>query len=604
MKKRPLLLLVLSSYFLLPSAQAQYQLLNPGFESWEGTSATARPSHWSSFPQADGTWASFASTAQHYHRHGGRPGTSGSSFVTIYTRSVLGTKANGMMTTGQIHAGSTSASSSSNYNYTHRGSNYCHTFSGTPDSMYVWVSFYAASGSSTGIVKAYIHGNNDFRSPNDEGDASKYRGKAVTTFTRTTSSASSRQWVQKKVPFTYTGNSSINYILMSISTNTSPGGGEANDSLSVDDIEFIYSAWLDNISVDSVPIASFQRGTFDYTIDYLSLTEMTNATLQVVPQANDATVTIDTLWLGDTARRFQIHVLAEDTVTARNYTVTLRFLPPVCDTVTDLTAQVFVNTAAISWTAGEGNDSFELEYGPAGFALGTGTLVATAQTAVTLSDLDYGTDYEAYVRAICSDTLYTDWSLPVAFTTDTLPIIECPAVDTLILDTLGLSFATLHWRFPAVDSSDSAALFRVVLMSGNETLATIDTRDTLFSVDTLMPGTPYILSVATVCDSSRQSVPRIFAFVTLPDTVGIRQFSILNSQFSIFPNPATDVLTVESAEPMTALRAVNVLGQEVYNLTQPLGTRHEIDIRRWPRGIYLLTAETAGGTATERVVLR
>ena len=585
-------------------AQAQYQLYNPGFESWEGTSLTAKPSNWSSFPQADGTWASFASTAQHYHRNGGRPGTSGSSFVTIYTRSVLGTKANGNMTTGQIHAGSTSASSSDNYNYTHRGSNYCHAFSGTPDSMYVWVSFYAASSSSTGMVKAYIHGDNDFRSPNHESDASKYCGKAISTFTRTTSNASSRQWVQKKVPFVYDGFSSVNYILMSISTNTTPGGGAANDSLSIDDIEFIYSAWLDNISINWDSIPTFQRGILDYADTLPTYDLLCSSTIQFSTQAADATVTVDTLWLDSHTRRFVLHVVAEDTVTTRDYTVTLVGPEPPCDTVSGLAAQVFVNTAALSWTAGTNNSAYEVEYGMEGFTLGTGTTLSTLQTAATLEGLDYGTTYQAYVRAICRDTVYTEWSSPVTFTTDTLPVIECPAVDSLVIDTLGLSFATVHWSFPAVDSSDSAALFHVVLMSGDETLATIDTRDTLFSVDTLMPGTAYILSVATVCDSSRQSVPRILAFATLPDTVGIRQFSILNSQFSIFPNPASDMLTVESAEAMTALRVVNALGQEVYSLTLPLGTRHEIDIRRWPRGIYLLTAETAGGTATERVVIR
>ena len=605
MKRHSILLLVFSFYLLVsPLAQAQYQLYNPGFESWEGTSLTSRPSHWSSFPQSDGNYAALASTAQHYHRYGGRPGTSGSSFLTIYTRSVLGIKANGIMTTGQIHAGSTSASSSDNYNYTHRGSAYCHSFSGTPDSMYVWVSFYASSSSSTAIVKAYIHGDNDFRSPNDESDASKYKGKAITTFTRTTSSSSSRQWVQKKVPFTYTGTSSVNYILMSLSTNSTPGGGAAQDSLSVDDFEFIYSAWLDNISINWDSIPTFQRGTLHYTDTVDTYDLLCSTTIQFSPQASDATVTVDTLWLNDSTRQFILHVVAEDNVTTRDYTVTLVGPAPPCDTVTGLTALAFDNTAALSWTAGTNNTAFEVEYGPAGFVLGTGTLVASSQTTVTLSDLDYGTDYEAYVRAICRDTVYTDWSLPVAFTTDTLPVIECPAVDSLVLDTLGLSFATLHWNFPAVDSSDSAALFRVVLMSGNETLATIDTPDTLFSVDTLTPGTAYILSVATVCDSSRQSVPSILAFSTLPDTVGIRQLSILNSQFSIFPNPATDMVTVESREAMTALRAVNALGQEVYSLTQPVGTRHEINIRRWPRGIYLLTVETATGTYTERVVIR
>ena len=48
-----------------------------------------------------------------------------------------------------------SAASSDNYNYTQR-SNADHSlaFTGTPDSMYVWVSYYAASGSSQGQVSA------------------------------------------------------------------------------------------------------------------------------------------------------------------------------------------------------------------------------------------------------------------------------------------------------------------------------------------------------------------------------------------------------------------------------------------------------------------
>lgn len=582
-------------------AQAQYQLYNPGFESWEGTSVTAKPAHWSSFPQADGSFASMASTAQHYHRHGGRPGTAGSSFVTIWTRSVLGIKANGNMTTGQIHAGAMSASSSSNYNYTHRGSAYCHPFSGTPDSMYVWVSFYASSSNSTALVKAYIHGNNDFRSPNDETDASKYRGKAIASFTRTTTSASSRQWVQKRVPFTYTGNSSVNYILVSMTTNATPGSGDANDSLSVDDFEFIYSAWLDSISIDNTPLASFQRGTLDYTLNYSSVDQISNATLQYVTQAGDATVTVDTLWLNDTTRQFQLHVLAEDTVTTHTYTVTLIAPAPVCDPVTDLTAQVFVNTAALSWTAGEGNDSFELEYGPAGFVPGNGTLVTTTQTAVTLSDLDYGTDYEAYVRAICRDTAYTEWSAHVAFTTDTLPVIECPAVDSLVLDTLGLTFATLHWSFPAVDSSDSAALFRVVLMSGADVLSSADTRDTFFNADTLRPATSYILSVATVCDSDRQSVPRILAFTTLQDTVGIESPSSLNAHLTLYPNPATDRLTVSSTERIVSLQVVNALGQTVYRSDDVNALTVSVDINALPGGIYLITAETVAGTATKKM---
>ena len=64
--------------------QAQFQLVNPSFESWESTAANAKPTGWSSFPQSDGSFASLASTPQHYQRNGGRPGHSGSKDHTLY----------------------------------------------------------------------------------------------------------------------------------------------------------------------------------------------------------------------------------------------------------------------------------------------------------------------------------------------------------------------------------------------------------------------------------------------------------------------------------------------------------------------------------------
>ena len=335
---------------------AQYQLLNPGFESWEGPSATSCPSHWSSFPQADGSWAWAASTAQHYHRNGGRPGTAGSSYLTIYSRSVLGVVANGNMTTGQIHAGSTSASSSSNYNYTHRGSTYCHTFSGTPDSMYVWVSYYASSASSQGSVRAYLHGDSDFRDPNDCNTPGSYRGKAVAQFARTTSSASTPSWVQQRVPFTYDGTSSVNYVLMSMTTNTTAGGGSANDSLSVDDIEFIYSAWLDEITLNGSPLDGFQRDVFDYAVALASTADLRSAALAFTPQANDATVTVDTLTPNDTTLQYVLNVLAEDTLTTRTYTVTLNCPASAPDTTDTLAVILYTQI---------GNTPFSLYPNPA-----------------------------------------------------------------------------------------------------------------------------------------------------------------------------------------------------------------------------------------------
>lgn len=601
--KKPLFLLlaVLSCGSL---CQAQFQLLNPGFESWEGTSATAKPSNWSSFPQADGTWASFASTPQHYHRYGGRPGTSGSSFITIWTRSVLGTKANGNITTGQIHAGSTTASSSDNYNYTHRGTAYCHTFSGTPDSMYVWVSYYAASGSSAASIKAIIHGDNNFRSANDESNTSMYRGMATTTFTRTTSSSTTRQWQQKKVPFVYNGTSSVNYILMCVTTNGTPGGGSANDSLSVDDFEFIYSAWLDNISINWDSISTFQRGVLNYTDTVATYDLLCSSTIQFSTQASDATTTVDTLWLNDTTRRFIIHVLAEDTVTARDYTVTLVGPMPPCDTVSNVNAQVFVNTVSVSWTPGTNNTTYEVMYGPASTTQDNLTVEEVNQPTLTLDSLDYGTDYHLYVRALCGEDRYTEWSSAVFFTTDTLPVLSCPAVEEILLDSLTLTYASLHWADPEVDDNEmeisNDPLYRVTLMQGGNTILVDETQDTVFAIDTLLPGTSYTLTVATICDSENASIPCIFAFTTLPDTVGISPVAFSSSQLSFSPNPATDKVSIVSREPIQQLTVVNVLGQVVCRKDTETSI---LDVHNWPRGTYMVIAKTPSGTITQRLLV-
>lgn len=302
------------------ACQAQYQLPNPGFEQWDGSSATAEPVHWNSFATSDGSYASMASAPHHYHRQGGRPGSTGSSYLTIYTKSILGIKANGNMTTGRIHAGALSASSSDNYNYTQRSNaDHRQPFTGTPDSMYVWVSFYAGSSSSHAQVTAYLHGDNDFRAPNDEGNTSLYCGIAQASFTRTTTSASSMQWQQLKVPFVYSGSSTANYMLINLTTNSTPGGGAANDSLSIDDIEFVYSAWLSGITVGGEPIDGFEKGVMAYSLHVDDLEAEVNATTEV----SDATVTISRQAVSDTTVLVTIDVVAEDNTTMRTYTVTL-----------------------------------------------------------------------------------------------------------------------------------------------------------------------------------------------------------------------------------------------------------------------------------------
>lgn len=359
--------------------RAQYQLPNPGFEQWDGAAVDAEPTHWNSFATADGSYASMASSPHHYHRHGHRPGGEGSHYLTIYTTSMFfgAVKANGNMTTGCIHVGGMSTTSTDNYNYTIRSNAaFSQPFSGTPDSMYVWVSFYAASASSQAQVTATLHGDSDFRSPNDESNASLYCGKAQTRFSRTTGSGSAMQWVQKKVAFDYSGTADPHYMLVSFTTNYQPGEGSANDSLSIDDIEFIYSAWLNDIVVNGTSVEGFAKGTFAYQMELADTAILSALTVAAVTEVDDATAVVGIERLTDSTALATIDVTAEDGVTVKQYTVAFHAPMPAPVPEPPVEVPTYTVTVTCDATMGSVNPTGEIQVDSAHTVAVTATAAA------------------------------------------------------------------------------------------------------------------------------------------------------------------------------------------------------------------------------------
>ncbi len=510
------------------------------------------------------------------------------------------------MTTGQIHAGSTSASSSSNYNYTHRGSNYCHAFSGTPDSMYVWVSYYASSASSQGSVRAYLHGNSDFRDPNDCTTANLYCGKAVSQFSRTTTSATTPTWVQQRVPFIYDGTSSVNYVLMSMTTNTSAGGGSANDSLSVDDIEFVYSAWLDSLFVNNVAIADFQRDIFNYTDTLPDAASLQNATVSYAVQASDATVTVDVLEPDGLTRQFVLQVLAEDSVTSRTYTVTLTCPEPICDTVSNLAVNVEGTSALVAWASGSNNQQWEVEYGLRGFALGQGQSLVSDVPNMLLVDLEYNREYELYVRAYCGNSSYSDWSEAVAFVTGEEPDTACLGVDSIVVSEVGFTHCALALHSPYIDEgrqNTDAVKFQVVLTHNADTVADTVVSQNAVTFNNLQEGTAYVVYARTLCDSVHRSGWTLTTLATDADTTGVVDVDANLLALMLYPNPAQGEVTclMQGRSLSTGMLVVfDGMGRKV--MEQRLGTATQrMDISMLPQGLYMVVAQTESGIAMQRL---
>lgn len=90
--------------------------------------------------------------------------------------------------------------------------------------------------------------------------------------------------------------------------------------------------------------------------------------------------------------------------------------PITCPSPGTIVQQAATSTSAtISWdTTGLGGASFDVEYGPAGFAIGTGTRTSTTADSLVISNLSQNNlCFEAYVRASCSATDSSLWAGPV-----------------------------------------------------------------------------------------------------------------------------------------------------------------------------------------------
>ena len=263
--------------FVLFSGQktsGNYALTNGGFE---GSWSNSEPNGWHSFPSATGSLASMAGGDDQFKQSTEkRPGSTGSHSVLIASNMIVGVKANGNCTNGQINAGSTTADDASgNYNFSDPSNNGYNTpFVGNPDSMVFWAKYIPADKNpSNSVNKARMHTVITTNARYQDPEASNYSSVKVAEATINYSATSSMGWQRLAVPFVY---SSVNpasaaYVLVTFTTNQTPGGGSTystgsflnktvyTDKIYLDDAEMIYNHSLTSLKMNGSTI-SFQNG--------------------------------------------------------------------------------------------------------------------------------------------------------------------------------------------------------------------------------------------------------------------------------------------------------------------------------------------------------
>ena len=274
------------------SAQGVYQFKDPGFDgTWK--SAEEPGNGWTSFTSADAS--SLGSIVGGIAKsQSPKPskveGYLSSAAVKIYSKSIMGANANGNLTSGQIHMGSSTPADASNYNSTKVGnSEHSLRFEGMPDAVGFFAKF-KSGGSPNGRGNFILHDECEYRDP----ELSSQQGNRVGKATALITPCSDWTYFEGEFEYDRTQKPSTMYLLATFTTNPTPGGS-SNDELIIDDVYFIYYSTLKSLSYKGANI-SFKEGTLSYDLSSHQY-EATSLTYN----AKGAGATVETEYNSETA---------------------------------------------------------------------------------------------------------------------------------------------------------------------------------------------------------------------------------------------------------------------------------------------------------------
>ncbi len=224
-----------------------YQMPGRDFENWTKVSDKlgSEPDGWHSFATVGGDFASEAKGQQVTKNEKGYSG----NCAVIKSKKVLFVTANGTLTNGRMIAGSMNASNPKNHAESNKsnGNDYYTNFFGNPDALEVWVKYVDNGAGTKASISAAITDGTTYQEPwsDKEQRPENLIGRANKIDIAPTSG-----WTKVTIPFEYynTGKATKS-ILVTMGTSATPGAGNGNEQLYVDELNFIYKKGLKSFKI-------------------------------------------------------------------------------------------------------------------------------------------------------------------------------------------------------------------------------------------------------------------------------------------------------------------------------------------------------------------
>ncbi|MBR4135129.1 MAG: fibronectin type III domain-containing protein [Bacteroidales bacterium] len=273
---------------------------------------------------------------------------------------------------------------------------------------------------------------------------------------------------------------------------------------------------------------------------------------------------------------------------------------PNCPTPANLQVAVDGTTATFSWTQ-EPNTANEWEfyYRP---VWGTFQSFTVTNNSYTINNLSSDATYEAFVVAHCTNGVISDPSNVVAFTVASEPTCPSPTNLTATLDPSNHTTVILTWQQETGTANEWQVNYRQTTESD---WSSVTANATTYTLSALVPNVDYEINVVAHCINGLTSDPSNIVTIHT-DNVGIQSY--LEKAVNLYPNPATEMVSVEVSDAgiqITGVEVYNVYGQvvETFHGTS-LQNRATINVSSLAGGMYYVRVTTDGGVVTKNFVKR
>jgi hypothetical protein len=258
-----------------------------------------------------------------------------------------------------------------------------------------------------------------------------------------------------------------------------------------------------------------------------------------------------------------------------------------CSDPDSLMAMAGCDDATLSWVSDTSAVSSTIQWGPAGFTPGTGTIVTNVTSPYTLTGLSLGTSYDFWVLDSCSSGSTSSYTGPVTFTTDTLPVVSASSTVTSVTGTdatvdftatgTGTSYA---WDFGDGNSGTGATPTHSYTANGTYTVVVTATND---------------------CGNGYDTIQVVIA------GIGLDEFGF--GDISLYPNPNDGYFTISGLTEFgndATLEVVTVTGTVVYNenIVANGSESFTIDVRGFAPGVYYVRVSSDKGVGSKPFVIR